>query len=321
MGMKNNSNRNQALHDLGGTARVLFTNTRILFFALSIVLCCGFLGCEGTGGGGLTREQYRQAATALYEKELYAETIHMYRQYLNSPVISQEEAPKVLYQMGNLYLEKLKDPEKALAQYTLIQSLYPDETFNQNLGKKMVACLERMGRRTDAKQTLGTLTRLNERDRDSVSGKTVVAEVDGQKITLNDIEALGPLPESPLEKNQAIQQFVVQILIAESARRKGLANTPEFKRKIKFIEDQVLARENLQEELKIDPPTEKDLRYFYEAHKQKYAEGPDSLGTFETAQEKVLTDWQAEKRMEKYQSYVQDLLQSDRVKIYGVSGE
>jgi len=216
-----------------------------------------FMGCNQQNNSSWSRERYRMAATALYQRELYRESIEMYQKYLHSPVISEEDIPKVLYQLGNINLENLKNPTAALANYTLIQSLFPDVKFKNQLGKKIVMCLEKTGRNTDAKQALSSLTTLGSKSEIPMNA-VVVAEIDDRRITLNELEqTLGKLPESALEQNQMISQYVSQILIGEAAVRKGLARNPDVIKKIDFMRNQILAQESLKEELNITPPLSK----------------------------------------------------------------
>ena len=126
-----------------------------------------------------TRDQYRAAATALYERQLYREAIDTYQEYLRSPAITQEDVPNVLYQMGVIYQENLIDPEGALAKFTVVKALYPDKTFENQLGKRMVACLESMGRSVDATQARSRITDLNQDTAKTAGGGAVVADLDG----------------------------------------------------------------------------------------------------------------------------------------------
>ncbi|MBF0432132.1 MAG: hypothetical protein HQK83_12685 [Fibrobacteria bacterium] len=294
---------------------------------LLIVGCCFayfLISCNQPRSDSWTSSQYRAAATALYQRELFVSAADMYDKYLHSEVITSADIPKVLYQMGNIYADNVGNHKKALGYYTVLKALYPNETFNNQLGKKIIACLERSGRNIDAKQALVSMTEINPDSKKQVDGSRVVAEIEDRKITLNEIEqAVGKLPEALLEQNQLVSQYVSQILIADAARRKGLAESPAVLKKIQFVQNQILAQENLKEELISPQPTEKDLKYYFEANKLRYqsdtsagAPSPD----FKKVVQKVAKDWQMEKQNEKYQAYVKKLLSSDKVRIYGVSG-
>ena len=289
---------------------------------VSIALAFLLIGCNSSNGSAFTREQFRAAATALFQQQLYRETVDMYETYLKSAVIPPDDVPKVLYQVGTIYQENLLDPKAALAKFAVIKALYPDETFNNQLGKRMVACLETMGRSVDATQARSRLTDIvtdsSVKNGGSTQGNaTVVAEVDGRKITLGEIASMvGKLPEAPLELNQLVREYVAQILIAEAARRKGVADRPEVKIRMGQVQNQILAQAGLMDEIKIQAPTGNDIKYYFEANKARYLKGPDSNATFETLTPKVQADWAREKQGAAYQGYVERLLQTAKVTFY-----
>lgn len=280
------------------------------------------------GHSAFTREQYRAAATALHQQQLYRESVDMYEDYLRSRAITAEDVPKVLFQVGIIWQENLMDPRQAFAKYALVKALYPGETFNGDLGKRMVACLEAMGRSADATAARSRLTDIRP---DSVAGGAassasgaVVAELEGRKVTLGEIASLvGRLPESSLETNQLVREYVAQILVAEAARRKGLADKPEVRLRISQFENQILAQENLKDEIRIAPPAGNELRYYFEANKARYqktAEGQsDTSVTLESAAQRVQADWAREKQAVQYQAYVDKLLQGAKVRFYSAA--
>lgn len=284
----------------------------------------GLLGCDA-GKSAFTREQYRAAATALHQQQLYREAVEVYEDYLRSSVIPAEDVPKVLFQMGSIWQENLMDPRQAFAKYAMVKALYPGETFGGQLGKRMVACLEAMGRSVDATAARSRLTDIRP---DSAAGgsdlpgsSAVVAELEGRKITLGEIASLvGRLPESSLEVNQLVREYVAQILVAEAARRKGLDDKPEVRMRIGQFENQILAQEGLKDEIKIAPPTGNDLQYYFEANKARYMRKPDgtpdSSVTFQSAAQRVQADWAREKQGAQYQAYVERLLQTAKVRFY-----
>ena len=209
-------------------------------FLLALALASALTACNAPPSA-FTREQYRAAATALYERQLYREAIDMYQDFLESSVIDQGDVPNVLYQMGVIYQENLSDPKGALARYAVVKALYPDKTFENQLGKRMVACLESMGRSVDATQARSRLTDFNPDTTKSAGNGAVVADLEGRKITLGEIAAMvGKMPEAPLEVNQLVREYVAQILIADAARRKGIADRPEIKQRIGQAENQII---------------------------------------------------------------------------------
>jgi hypothetical protein len=292
---------------------------RAILPVMLLALALAAAGCNrSSGGSAYTREQYRAAATALYQQQLYQEAADLYEDYLRSPVIAPEDVPKVLYQVGTIYQENLLNPKAALARYTLLKAAHPGETFGNQLGKRMVACLEAMGRSVDAVQARSRITDFNPDTSAARPGEgAVVAELDGRKITLGEIKTMvGRLPEAPLEVNQLVREYVAHILIAEAARRKGIADKAEVRLRVSQAETQILAQAALAEELKVPAPTGNDLKYYFEANKARYASGADSAATLESAGPRVRADWAREKQGAEYQRYVERLLQTAKVNFF-----
>ena len=263
------------------------------------------------------KEQYRKAAAALVEKQLYSEAVTMYENYLHSALIPKEDIPRVLFQIGNLEQDYLRNPQNALSRYTVLEALFPEENFNGELGKRMVQCLEALGRSSEASMTLQQQTQIDNKNV-PIPSTQVVAELDGKKITIGDVEdAFGALPEAPLERAQAIRSYVAQILMAESAKRKGLNENDKVRRKINAIENQILAQATLQEEISIPEPSQMDLQTFYEAIKDRMTKGPDSSLSEEQKWKKVRHEWQILKQNEAIQAYTERLVQASQVKFFG----
>jgi tetratricopeptide (TPR) repeat protein len=272
---------------------------------LAAIACLfAFAACE-SARGGFTREQYRSAATALYERQLYREAVDMYQQYLASPALTPEDAPNVIYQMGVILQDNLMDPKGALAKYAVVKAVYPEKTFENQLGKRMVACLEGMGRSTDAAQARARITDLNpDTAAKPADAGAVVADVDGRKITLGEIQSMvGKLPEAPLELNQLVREYVAQILIAEAARRKGIAERPEVRQRLGQVENQILTQAGLMDE----------------ANKGRYLQGADSGSTFEKVLPRVQADWAREKQGAEYMQYVERLMQASKVRFFSAA--
>jgi hypothetical protein len=300
--------------------RTLILSFSLFIFPFAFSLST-LTGCEAGDNSAFTREQYRTAATALYERQLYREAIDTYQEYLHSSVIVPEDVPNVLYQMGVIQQENLMDSKAALAKYAVIKALYPDKTFENQLGKRMVACLETLGRSVDASQARSNITDLNpDTTAKAAGGTSVVAELDGRKITLGEIAGMvGKLPEAPLELNQLVREYVAQILIADAARRKGIADRPEIKQRIGQIENQILTQAGLADEIKIAPPGGNDLKYYFEANTARYRSGTDTVPDFEKLAPRVQADWAREKQGEEYRKYVERLLQTAKVRFYSAN--
>lgn len=297
----------------------------IAAFALAAVLTA----CDGQKSG-LTREQYRNAATSLFQQQLYAEAIAYYDAYLKSPALVAEDAPKVLYQMAVIAQDQLRNCETALTHLTVLKALYPEATFEGQVGKRMVNCLETIGRSADAQSAMSRLTDMNgpagggaqtgihpDASQDGNASGAIVADLDGRQITLAEVtEAFGALPEDARGRYEAVRTYVAQILVAQAARRKGVQSDTKLKQRLARIEDQLLASEMIRQEVKVPAPTENDLKYFFEGNKPRYAAGADSGKSFVDLKAKIAGDWQREKAAELTSAYVENLLRAAKVNFY-----
>jgi hypothetical protein len=113
-----------------------------------------------------------------------------------------------------------------------------------------------------------------------------------------------------------VREYVAQILIAEAARRKGIADRPEVRQRLGQVENQILTQAGLMDEIKIAPPSGNDLKYYFEANKGRYLQGADSGSTFEKLLPRVQADWAREKQGAEYMKYVERLMQASKVQFF-----
>lgn len=286
---------------------------------LAIAACGG-----DTPGSGLTREQWRQGAAALQQQGHAREAVDFYRAYLESPALEQADVPKVLFQMGKLEQDALKDCGAALPHFRLVQALFPGETFGGDLGRRLVACLEGSGRVEDAQAALGQLTRLpggtdTAHGSEALGEGAVVARVEGRDITQGEVaRALGGrLPEAPLQRSQAIRGYVAQVLMASSARRLGLAQEPDVAAALRQAETSLLAQAALRREMPGTPPTRDQLLAFFESNRQNYG---DSLGPGappDSLLQRIARDYEQKRQSEAYVAYVERLLKASDAQFFG----
>ncbi|MGL1901149.1 MAG: hypothetical protein OCC49_03355 [Fibrobacterales bacterium] len=278
-------------------------NLLIIMSVLSLV------GCQTPGGYGV--DELEKMASALRQQELYTASIETYESLLNNHSLENKKRANILYQIATIQKDNLADYKGALASYTMIKALAPKEKFSGNLNKYMVLCLERLGRSLDASQHVSEAVTLN-KTVEPVSG-TVVAEIGGQKITLEEVENIfGKLPEEPIKKQQMAQNYIGTILAARAARRKGLADAPEIKQQMAQVETQILAQATIKEELKDVSVVESDVVNFYNANKDQYG---DTV-SYDQVKQKVHQDYMMQKQNVLVSQYIDKLLKADDVKLY-----
>ncbi len=303
---------------------------RDLSLFVIIILMLGFLillqlRSKGRREGIPSRES-RELANELAEKELYEQAIAEYDRYLQDPTLPPKLRANTNYLVGNLYMEKLHDYRNAMARYIKAKFLYPQTELKNEINRKIVECLERVGRSLDAQQEMESATSLGG---EKPQGRgPVVARIGQREITLGElndqIEKLPPYMRSSFQEREKKVEFLKQYLATElmydTAKRKG------YDRDKDIIEGAFQAKKNLmvqkliQDEIKsavhID---DSDLRLYYEAHRDRYVEekgGKKRQLSFLEVRERVREELTQERENQAYEKLVQRMLNAEDVRIY-----
>ena len=128
--------------------------------AMFIILV--FLIMSRGPGGVPSGETLRELAIALENKELYAQAIEEYENYLLVSDLGEEKKARIHHKIGTIYMDKLHDYENALAAFVKVKHLASEGSLTREVDRRMVECLDRMGRSLDAQQELERATTLEE---------------------------------------------------------------------------------------------------------------------------------------------------------------
>ena len=297
--------------------------------ALGLALALGLGACQKSGGN-LPAQKVRDLANALYNRELFEQSIREYERYLNNYDLSEEEQANVSYTIANIYFERLKDYENALAYYIRIKELYPNSSLLDEAEKRIVECLERLQRSADAQQALAEATFLDPSKVQKKRPGEVIAKIGNREITTGDLEyEMKQLPPFMLEqikdksqKLEFLRQYIATELLYDTARRRGLDRDPEvleaaFQAKKRAMVEKLL-QEELSQNLQVE---EEDLVMYYRANKEKYTEKgegdqPGKQLAFEQVREQVLKDYIREKQQSAYQRLIERLMRAEGVQIF-----
>ena len=299
----------------------------VQFLVFSMIL---IIGCSKQMEPNLNKEQARNYANELYNRQLFKQSAAEYERYLNSYQLNDTEQANISYMIGDIYFERLRDYENALAYYIRIKYLHPKEELRKGVDKKIVACLERLERTEDAEQTLKESTSLDPAAVQKKRPGAVVARIGSREITQGDIDfELSQLPQtirpqfnSKEKKLQFVNQYILTELLYKSAQNMGLDKDNEvveaaFQAK-KGIMVQKYLQDQIRKEVKIEPA---DVELYYKANKDKYVE-KDKEGNvirekpFEEVQQQVAQDLMAERQQDVYQRMVERLMRSQGVQVY-----
>jgi tetratricopeptide (TPR) repeat protein len=302
----------------------------IISFLIFIIL---WSVCSTNKEPQISADKKREIANVLYNQQLYQQAISEYQDYLENYQLDASEQANISYMVANIYYDRLHDYENALAYYLRIKHLFPESNLQNEINKKIVECLERLKRSTDAQQVIEQSAALDERQKPKSQPGEVVARIGTREITSGDLQyELNRLPvyvreqiQSNKQKIEFLKSFIVQELLYDSAKRMGLDKDKEVREGVLMAEKSLMSQKLLQQEIEketgIDKYTNADVELYYRANKEKYAEKDEdgkikSIPSFGEVQEKVAQDFIQEKQQEAYQRLIERLMKSENVQIY-----
>lgn len=303
---------------------------RIVSFILFILI---YAGCQSRSTPGLSAEQKRQLANALYNQQLYQQAVDEYVDYLRNYPLDAKEQSSISYMIANIYFERLHDYENALAYYLRIKQLYPDSPVQAEATKKMVECLERLRRSVDAQQVMEQTAALSESQKPTNRPGEVIARIGNREITSGDFQyEISRLPvymqeqlKSRQQKIEFLKDFIIRELLYDSAKRKGLDNDKEVREGLILAEKSLMSQKLLQEEIEKAVNLEKysnaDVELYFKANSEKYAEKDEQgkikrMPSFAEVKERVAQDFIREKQKAAYEELIERLMRAENVQIY-----
>jgi len=304
-----------------------FTKKKTVWLLFALVVT---IGCQQNSEPKFDDSQIRDYANALYNRELYHQAVEEYNRYLDEYDLKSSEAANINYIIGDIYFDRIRDYESALAYYLKIKHLYPESDLLEEVNKKMVVCLERLQRSADAQQVLEESAALDPSQAKESRPGEVVAKIGKREITTGDLEyeinKLPPYVRAQLsnksKKVDFLKQYIATELLYDTAKRKGLDSDKEviegtFQAK-KNLMVQKLLQEEVSQQVNVD---ESDLELYYKAHKEKYAKKDDEgniedMRPLEEVRSQVMQDLIQEKQQQAYDRLVQRMMRAEAVEIY-----
>lgn len=300
----------------------------MLFTGISL-----FSGCSKGNKPAILPQKKREFANALYNQQLYSQAVREYQEYLNTYALQPQEQANISYQIGNIYLDRIHDYENALAYFLRVKYLYPESKLQGEVSKKIVECLERLQRSSDAQQVIEQTTALDEAQKPQSHPGEVIAKIGNREITSGDLQyeinKLPPYVQSQMkgknEKIEFLKQYIAQELLYDSAKRKGLDRDKEvlagtFEAK-KGLMAQKILQDEIEKEVNLDKYTNADVELYYKANKENYAEKDENgkikrIPEFPEVAQKVAQDFIREKQQEAYRKLIERLMKAEQVSIY-----
>jgi len=294
--------------------------------ALILLTACG----QNAQHPGADADQRLNLAHTFYNNQLFEAAIHEYEAYLAAFPVDVNKRANIIYQIANIYFERLNDYDKALENYLRIKYLYPQSNLQGEVGKKIVDCLERLERSQDAQRLLEKETALKPQEVEESRPGEVIAKIGKREITQGDIDfeinQLPPYLQSQFDTKEKklafVRQYVAEALLYDSAKRQNLDQDKEIIAGTFRAKKQLMAQKVLQDELKkmIDIK-QADVELYYKANRDKYTE-KDEKGkvtrqkSFQECAQEVAQDMFMEKQQDAYKQLIDRLMKAENVTLY-----
>ncbi|MBN2543727.1 hypothetical protein JXI42_12750 [bacterium] len=291
-----------------------------VLLALGIVIVIILLSGGYANKGNISDLDHAiEYANSLLNNELYNEAIFEFEEILRVYAPDAQKAANIIYTTGNIYYADLRDFKGALKQYLKLKTLYPDSPLLMEANKKIVSCLDYLGRSAQAQQTLEESVVLGEKSATPKGGK-VVAKIGSRDITMRELNAaLNRLPDYLLEefkgptgKYNFLNQYVGQELMYDMALRRGYDKNQEVIDDLHEVTRQILIRKIYQDEIggKLEIKDE-DIKFYYEQHKDEYADK-----TMDEAVQEIQKKLQMQKMQILEQELIRKMMDAEGVRFF-----
>lgn len=232
-----------------------------------------------------------------------------------------EDRAAIAYSLGETLLEAGRY-EAALRWFYEAEALGPGALADQ-LGQRIVHCLERLGRHHAAEAAMGATVAMGPSA--GAAGDPVVARIGDEEIRRSRLaQALddGP-PElraawsDPAARPEILRRYVAEELVWRRGRKLELDDDPEVRRRHAQLLKQLVIGEVVERELvaglKVD---ETDLRAWHQANLSRYGGDQAEPRPFDEVRRLVERDYRLAKLDEGYQRLVESELQAAGVELF-----
>jgi parvulin-like peptidyl-prolyl isomerase len=229
---------------------------------------------------GLQGELRRDLAGKLLSAGLRGKAIEEYERYLAETDLPAPRRANVAFTLGKLCMEEGRY-EDALRWLYQVEMLDPKTELAPEVGSKIVACLERLGRFAQAQYSLEARSGMDRAGAEEFKGEQVVAQIGKDVITKRDLdEAIEAMPEwmrpsleDPAKKEAFLAQYVAEELLHRKAVRLELDKDPSVRKQAERALRQLMIQKVLEDEIKAKVEIlDGDVELYYKAHRDRYGE-------------------------------------------------
>jgi len=301
-------------------------------------MLCGLLlvitACSQTHPGAeVPLDRAREYASALYNQQLYWQAVDEYENILDRYSMGQDIRANLNYQIANIYFEKIGDIPHALSYYLKIRHLYQESSLMDDVNKRVVACLERLGKSTAAAEYLKESAEAAGSDSPiaSLPGDTL-AVIGETVLTTGDFDRLfdyfwTSLPEDQRKEDPTREQklaflrdYVKSETLYNSAKRQRLDMDKEVVEVAYLQKKQLMIQKLLENEVNSKIKVEDaEIKNFYNENKDKLSttvDGKKKQLSLSEAREYIRQLLVSQKARELQDELTDRLIESQNAKIF-----
>lgn len=273
-------------------------------------------------GAPRSAEQAREVASKLKSAGALDEAAALYEVYLDNTEAPPETRASVAYSLGSTYLDSGRY-ERALRWFYEAESMGVGELRDQ-LAKKVVHTLERLGRYHSAKAVLDSRVALDPGAPSAARSPDdpVVARIGDEEIYRSQVlRLLDDLPPeaaaqlgSPAQRGELLKKYVADELLWRKAVKLEYDKDPQVRRSYEALLKQLaiskLVEQDVMANIEVDPA---DLQNFFEANRERYEKEGETL---EQMPPQVERDYRMTKVQTAYQEVIDSELATEAVELF-----
>lgn len=263
-------------------------------------------------------EKQRRFARRLQDKGMYAQAVNAYSELAAQGKLKSSEQAGAYYLAANICYENMRDYKKALQLYMRSEISGAKGKMRNTIDKRIIECLERLGKSYDAQKELDRRTR--DDTNKPLSEETIVAVIGKRNISMQELNStIRMLPayvqkeyKTKEKKLAFLRQYIATELLYDSARRKGFEESPAIMKAAEQIKKNLMVEALLAEELSADiKVSETEIKLYHQAHPEEF--NTQALGDVRSEVIARLTD---EKKQDAYRALMDRLMKAEKVFIY-----
>ena len=264
-------------------------------------------------------EQAKRYVSKLANSELYSQAVDELERILENYRLTDKEAGSILYQIGTISADHLHDPSRALAAFIRFQELYPNSPLKDDVDRKVIAQLDKMGRSKQAQNMLEKAVTLGKPIAEAKPSR-VVARIGDRAITSDEVEqAIADLPSDmadrmgdPQMKSRFLHDYVGEQLLYGAAIRAGYDKRPEIIDRFESAQKNIVVaayfKDRIADRIDIKPS---DVDVYYQIHKADFGNKP-----LDQVRRQVEKSLRAQKMSESQRDLFDELMETEKVQLF-----